>query len=88
MANEFQVDVVTPMGKIHSSKAESVSLMLTNGSITILADHAPLLAVISPCIVKIIREGSPFRYKVCGGFLEVERGRVVILSDEVKKITH
>ncbi|MEG0152832.1 MAG: hypothetical protein RR744_06595 [Cellulosilyticaceae bacterium] len=62
--------------------------MLTNGSITILEGHAPLLAVSSPCIIKIVSQGRTFRYKVCGGFLEVERGRVVILSDEVEKITH
>ncbi|HVK05254.1 MAG TPA: F0F1 ATP synthase subunit epsilon [Armatimonadaceae bacterium] len=82
MPATFALDIVTPEKTVLSETATSVQLPAADGSLGILAGHAPLLAElgVGECIVKTA-SGAEEVYALAGGFVEVSRERVTILAD-------
>ncbi len=82
MAATFALDIVTPEKTVLSDTVTSVQLPAADGSLGILAGHAPLLAElgVGECIVKTSAGGEEV-YALAGGFVEVSRERVTILAD-------
>ena len=56
--SSFPVEVLTPEGKVFDDEVEMVSTRTGTGSLGILANHAPLMAMLEPCELKLYRSGS------------------------------
>ena len=84
MAKSFSIEAITPSGTAFSTTAEFLKLRTVNGDIGIMADHMPLVTELSygEMIVKQ-EKGSEMRYYIDGGFMEVNKERVLILGDEI-----
>lgn len=82
MPATFPLDIVTPERTIFAEDAQSVQLPAANGSLGILAGHAPLLAElgVGECVVKL-PTGAEELLSIAGGFVEVSRERVTVLAD-------
>ena len=82
MAAAFPLDIVTPERTVLSETVTSVQLPAVDGSMGILAGHAPLLAElgVGECVVRTVT-GAEEVYALAGGFVEVSRERVTILAD-------
>ena len=82
MAATFPLDIVTPEKMILSDNATSLIVPAADGSLGILAHHAPLLAElgVGECRVRLAT-GSEERLAIAGGFVEVSRERVTVLAD-------
>lgn len=74
----MQFDLVSPERRLASVEATSVSLPGTEGDLTIMADHAPVITTLRPGIVSV--EGGE-DYVVTGGFAEVTPGGVSVLAE-------
>ena len=84
MAKPFNIEAITPSGTAFSTTAEFLKLRTVNGDIGIMADHIPLVTELSygEMIVKQ-EKGEEVRYYIDGGFMEVNKERVLILGDEI-----
>lgn len=84
MAKEFRVDVVTPDGIIWSGEATMVSARTTEGDIGILADHQPTMAALATGAVTINHAEGVTSAGLHGGFLQIFRNTVTLLTDRAE----
>jgi F-type H+-transporting ATPase subunit epsilon len=68
----FQVEVLTPEGEVFNDEVEMVSTRTTVGSIGLLANHQPLLAMLDPTELRLYKsESDVVRFAQGEGFLLV-----------------
>ena len=80
----FQVEVLTPEGEAFNDEVEMVSTKTTVGSIGLLANHQPLLAMLDPTELRLYKsESDVVRYAQGEGFLQVAGTHALVLVDEV-----
>ena len=82
MAGQLQLFLVTPERKVLEESGESVSLPATEGYVTILPDHAPLIATLGIGVLSLKSGSRQTAYAISGGFFEVSDDRVTVLADE------
>jgi len=71
----FTLAVLTPEERLVDTPARSVELRSSDGELTVLDGHTPLVTDVVPGEVKVEpEEGDPVRLAVHGGFLQVETG--------------
>ena len=83
----FKVEVLTPEGEVFNDEVEMVSTRTSVGSIGILANHQPLLAMLDPTELRLYKsESEVIRYAQGEGFLQMTGDRALVLVDEVFKV--
>jgi F-type H+-transporting ATPase subunit epsilon len=79
----FQVEVLTPEWEVFSDEVEMVSTKTTVGSIGLLANHQPLLAMLDPTELRLYKtESDVVRFAQGEGFLQVAGTHALVLVDE------
>jgi F-type H+-transporting ATPase subunit epsilon len=79
----FPVEVLTPEGKVFEDEVEMVSTRTTTGSIGILANHAPLMAILEPTELRLYKSDSDVvRYAQGEGYLQVVENSALVLVEE------
>jgi len=81
MANTFHVDIVTPEAVVWSGEAEMVTARTTEGDIGILANHEPTMAALATGAVQVHHDGGITSAGLHGGFLQIYRNTVTLLTD-------
>ncbi len=81
MAKSFQVDIVTPEAVVWSGDAEMLLARTTEGDIGILADHEPTMAALATGAVTIRHGGEVTMAGIHGGFLQIYKNQVILLTD-------
>jgi F-type H+-transporting ATPase subunit epsilon len=80
----FQVEVLTPEGEVFNDEVEMISTKTTVGSIGLLANHQPLLAMLDPTELRLYKsESDVVRYAQGEGFIQVAGEHALVLVDEV-----
>jgi F-type H+-transporting ATPase subunit epsilon len=80
----FTVEVLTPEGEVFNDEVEMVSTRTSVGSIGILANHQPLLAMLDPTELRLYKSDSEvIRFAQGEGFLQMTGDRALVLVDEV-----
>ena len=80
---KFQVEVLTPEGEVFNDEVEMVSTKTTTGSIGILANHAPLLAMLDPTELRLYEsENDVTRFAQGEGYIQVGDNRALMLVEE------
>ncbi|MDQ6816795.1 MAG: ATP synthase F1 subunit epsilon [Actinomycetota bacterium] len=84
MAHEkFPVEVLTPEGKVFDDDVEMVSTRTTLGSIGVLANHEPVLAVLEPAELRVYKsESDVVSFAQAEGYLQVSGNRALLLVEE------
>jgi F-type H+-transporting ATPase subunit epsilon len=88
----FPAEVLTPEGKVFEGEVEMVSTRTGTGSIGVLANHAPLMAMLEPAELKLYKSGSENpssgdfeRFAQGEGYLQVvENSALLIVEDAVR----
>jgi F-type H+-transporting ATPase subunit epsilon len=81
--NKFPVEVLTPEGKVFDDEVEMVSTRTSVGSIGILANHAPLMAMLEPTELRLYKSESEIVRFVQGeGYMQVVDNSALILVEE------
>jgi F-type H+-transporting ATPase subunit epsilon len=81
--SKFPVEVLTPEGEVFNDDVEMVSTRTTVGSIGILANHAPLLAMLDPTELRLYKtESEVVSFAQAEGYLQVANNRALILVEE------
>jgi F-type H+-transporting ATPase subunit epsilon len=80
---KFQVEVLTPDGEVFNDEVEMVSTKTAVGSIGVLANHEPVLAMLDPTELRLYKtESDVVRFAQAEGYLQVAEGRVLLLVEE------
>jgi F-type H+-transporting ATPase subunit epsilon len=81
--SSFPVEVLTPEGKVFEDEVEMVSTKTTTGSIGILANHAPLMAILEPTELRLYKSDSDVvRFAQGEGYLQVVENSALVLVEE------
>jgi F-type H+-transporting ATPase subunit epsilon len=81
--NSFPVEVLTPEGKVFDDEVEMVSTRTTTGSIGVLANHAPLMAILEPTELRLYKSDSDVvRFAQGEGYLQVVDNSALVLVEE------
>jgi len=79
----FHVEVLTPEGEAFNDDVEMVSTRTVVGSIGILANHQPLLAMLDPTELRLYKSESDITSFAQGeGYLQVAPEGVLILVED------
>lgn len=71
----FHVSVLTPEAQLLDTEARAVVLRSSDGDLTVLDGHTPLITDVVPGLVRVDpAEGEPVRLAVHGGYMHVETG--------------
>jgi F-type H+-transporting ATPase subunit epsilon len=69
----FGVEVVTPEQALVAGGATAIVLATSEGDLTVLDGHTPLVGDVVPGLVKVdLADGPPLRLAVHGGFVQVD----------------
>jgi len=81
MTNSFSLEIVTSERSVFKGEATSLSLIGALGSMTILANHAPLLTELRKGPIRYTTaDGEEKTMELNGGFVEVSGNRVAVLD--------
>lgn len=81
MANSMKLQIITPTRTILDTEVESVILTTTEGEMGIFYDHEPVVALLDYKDTTYTQEGKKKKVTTLGGFVEVTKDRVMILTD-------
>ncbi len=83
-STKFPVEVLTPEGEVFNDEVVQISTKTAIGSIGILANHQPMLAMLDPTELRLYKsESDVVRLAQGEGYLQVQRdSRVLILVEE------
>jgi F-type H+-transporting ATPase subunit epsilon len=81
--NKFPVEVLTPEGQVFNDEVEMVSTRTTTGSIGVLANHAPLMAILEPTELRLYKSDSDVvKFAQGEGYLQVVDNSALVLVEE------
>jgi F-type H+-transporting ATPase subunit epsilon len=81
--NKFPVEVLTPEGQVFSDEVEMISTRTATGSIGILANHAPLMAILDPTELRLYKSDSDIvKFAQGEGYLQVVDNSALVLVEE------
>jgi F-type H+-transporting ATPase subunit epsilon len=79
----FKLEVLTPEGQVFSDEVEMVSSRTVTGSIGVLANHAPLMAILEPTELRLYKsETEIVRFAQGEGYLQVVDNSALVLVEE------
>lgn len=92
MAKQLKLKIITPERLILEEMVDQVTLPTTQGEVTILPEHIPLISGLASGDVVAVAGGEHVPMAVVGGFIEVKKNsegmtEVAVLADFAEHIT-
>jgi F-type H+-transporting ATPase subunit epsilon len=79
-------ELTTPERVVYQAKARQVTLPTSEGEITVLPGHVPLVAPVEAGELRVVAEdGSDILMAVSGGFVTVKPDGIVVLADTAER---
>lgn len=82
---QFRLEIVTPAALKYEGDVQMVRLPGVEGEMGILANHAPLLAMLNPGVLVYRVKGEEHNLATGGGFVKVASNRVVAMVDSAER---
>ncbi len=83
----FPVEVLTPEGEVFSGDVEMLVTRTTVGTIGLLANHEPMLAMVKPTELRLHRsENDIVRFAQDEGYLQFAENRALLLLKEATPV--
>lgn len=84
---KISFEITTPERTVFKDEVDQITLPTEMGEITILPNHIPLVSVLRPGEMRVIKNGQETVLAVAGGFIEVEpKNRVIVLADNAERV--
>ena len=82
MAEPYKFELVSPERLLVSESVESIVIPATEGEMTVMANHSPVMTTIKPGIVTVTTvAGKQDRYVVYGGFADILPDSCTLLAE-------
>ena len=86
MGSIFSLLIITPTKRIKYDDVSSITLSTTEGEVTILKNHLPMIANIDITPLKIVREDKEEIYALAIGVLKIDKDfQVTIIVDSFER---
>lgn len=85
MHKTIELKIVTPDKVLLQETVEGVSIPTTEGEITILAEHLPIIAAMKPGELRIKKDGKESFFAVSRGVVEVDGKLITVLVDSAER---
>lgn len=82
MADTFQFDLVSPERSLVSRQVTEVRIPGTEGDLTAMPGHAPLITTLRPGILHVVSAEGTDEYAVTGGFAEINADGISVLAEQ------
>ncbi|MCR4316393.1 MAG: ATP synthase F1 subunit epsilon [Planctomycetes bacterium] len=82
MANELRLTIITPEEVVFDDSVDSVVATSETGEVGFLKGHAPFIGALGYGELRATKAGKIERFFIGGGFVEVIKNVVTVLSDE------
>lgn len=87
MAESFKFELVSPERLLVSEEVEAVVVPGTEGDMTVMARHAPVMTSVKPGVVTATsQEGREERYVVFGGFADIRPDACTLLAESAVRV--
>ncbi|MFZ9921060.1 MAG: F0F1 ATP synthase subunit epsilon, partial [Terrimicrobiaceae bacterium] len=80
-----RLEIVTPEAKTFSDNVDSVVIPGVEGELGVLPMHAPLMSLLEPGELRVMKNGEETRLAVGEGFVEVTQEKIAVLTDMAVK---
>lgn len=80
--NLIQFKIATPERVVYQDMVRQVTIPTTAGEITVLANHIPLVTVVKPGEVRVMKDKEMIPHYVAGGVLEIRDDNTMVLLAE------
>jgi F-type H+-transporting ATPase subunit epsilon len=85
---DFNFELVSPERLLLSERVSEVVLPATEGEMTVMANHAPVMTTIKPGIVSVKAiDGKVTRYVVFGGFADILPTGCTLLAESAVPVS-
>ena len=85
MAQQLQLEVVTPERRVLEESVDLVTVPGLGGELGILPGHTPLISQLQTGVLSFMKGGNPFQLHVSGGFVEVRDDHVSVLAEVAER---
>jgi F-type H+-transporting ATPase subunit epsilon len=82
MAATLQFDLVSPERRLASLAATEVQIPATDGDLSAMAGHAPVITTLRPGVLRAISDAGTKSYVVTGGFAEITATGISVLAEQ------
>lgn len=80
--SHIHFEIVTPERIVYQDRIDEVTINTENGEITILPKHTPLVSILRPGEMRVVKDGQEIFMAVSGGFVEVQpESKVIVVAD-------
>ncbi len=87
MAEAYKFELVSPERLLVSESVESVVIPGTEGEMTVMANHSPVMATVKPGVVTVKAvSGAEQRYVVFGGFADILPEGCTLLAESATPV--
>jgi F-type H+-transporting ATPase subunit epsilon len=81
----MQLQIITPERRVlQDATTEAVVVPVTDGSMGILHNHAPMVATLRIGVLRYKQNGHYKRIAITGGFMELSNNRITVLADSAE----
>jgi F-type H+-transporting ATPase subunit epsilon len=80
-----RLEIVTPEAKTFSDDVDSVVIPGVEGELGVLPMHAPLMTLLEPGELRVMKNGEETRLAVGEGFVEITQEKIAVLTDMAVK---
>ena len=81
----LRLEIVTPEAKTYSDDVDSVAIPGIDGELGVLPLHAPVMTLLEPGELRVLKGGQELRLAVGEGFVEITPEKVAVLTDMAVK---
>src|SRR6266403_6038282 len=85
MAQQLQLEVITPERRVLAESVSMVTVPGLGGELGILPGHTPLISQLQTGVLSYVLEGKTFQLHVSGGFIEVRDDHVSVLAEVAER---
>lgn len=87
MAQTFKFELVSPERLLVSAEVEAVMAPASEGDMTVMANHAPVMTAVRPGVVTVkTAAGKDERYVVFGGFADITPTAFTLLAEQATPV--
>ena len=87
MADSFNFELVSPERLLVSSQVVSVTIPATEGEMTVMANHSPVMTTVKPGVVAVSdADGGSEKYVVFGGFADILPSGCTLLAESAVRM--
>jgi len=86
--SNFTFELVSPESLLLSAEVSEVNVPGSEGYMTIMANHSPLMSSIKPGIISVVKaDGAKEDYVVFGGFVDATPTSCTVLAESAKLVS-